>query len=206
LADSIIAQLGYVGIVAALVLGGLGLPIPEEAPILVGAVLAHEGRLVPAGAFAACLLGVIAGDFVVYGLGYWHGERVLNLPLTRRWISREREARFAGLIHRHGLKVLVACRFAPGVRSAAYLTAGILRLPPLRMLGFDLVAASLTTGLFFATGFFFSGQIQAVVSTLQRYAGLTIVAGVVAAVLYYRFRPRRDAAGGLEPAARDAAR
>ena len=42
--DLIVARLGYLGIVLVLVLGGLGLPVPEEAPIILAAVLARTAR------------------------------------------------------------------------------------------------------------------------------------------------------------------
>src|SRR5262249_17758215 len=38
LTQELIGQLGYVGIALLLVLGGLGLPVPEEAPIVLAAV------------------------------------------------------------------------------------------------------------------------------------------------------------------------
>ena len=47
-------------------------------------------------------------------------------------------------------------RFAVGFRTAAYLTAGILKLPPLKLFLTDLVAASLSTTAMFALGYVFA--------------------------------------------------
>ena len=123
-----------------LVLGGLGLPVPEEAPIILAAVLSHKKAMFWPFALAACFTGVLVGDFVVYFLGYFYGERVLGFRLTRKFLTRAREAQIKGYFHRHGLKILVVGRFAVGFRTAAYLTAGILRHPPLRLLVTDLFA------------------------------------------------------------------
>ena len=82
-------------------------------------------------ALASCLAGVLLGDLVVYFLGFFYGEKVLSLPLTRRLLTRQREAQIKGYFHRHGFKILVSGRFVPGFRTAAYLTAGILKLPTL---------------------------------------------------------------------------
>jgi membrane protein DedA with SNARE-associated domain len=90
--DVIVARLGYLGIVLVLVLGGLGLPVPEEAPIILAAVLARNGRMWWPLALASCFVGVLVGDFIVYALGYFQGERVLSFRLSRRFLSREREA------------------------------------------------------------------------------------------------------------------
>ena len=63
--------------------------------------------------------------------GYCYGEKVLRFPLTRRFLTRQSEAQIKGYFHRHGFKILVSGRFVPGFRTAAYLTAGILKLPTL---------------------------------------------------------------------------
>ena len=113
------------GIALILILGGLGLPIPEEVPIILAAVLTRNGQMSAIPALASCLGGVLLGDFVVYLLGYFYGEKVLSLPLTRRLLTRQREAQIKGYFHRHGFKILVSGRFVPGFRTAAYLTAGL---------------------------------------------------------------------------------
>ena len=160
LTEELIRQFGYVGIALILVLGGLGLPIPEEAPIILAAVLTRNGQMSGPVAIATCLVGVLIGDFVVYFLGFFYGEKVLSLPVTRRLLTRQREAQIKGYFHRHGFKILVSGRFVPGFRTAAYLTAGILKLPPLKLLLTDLVAASLSTSLMFGLGLLFAQQIR----------------------------------------------
>ena len=186
LTEQIVAHLGYVGIALILILGGLGLPIPEEAPVILAAVLSRNGKLLAPLAVATCLLGVLAGDFVVYFLGYFYGEKVLSLPLTRRLLTRAREAQIKGYFHRHGFKILVLGRFAAGFRTAAYLTAGILKLPPLKLLLIDLLAASLSTFLMFGLGFIFAHQIQSGIREMQQWFTLALGAGL-AIWLSYRF-------------------
>lgn len=194
LAEDFISQLGYLGIVAVLVLGGLGLPVPEEAPIILAGVLSHRGRMQWILALAACFLGVLLGDFLVYFLGYWHGERVLSWRLTRRFLTLQREAQIKGYFHRHGVKILILSRFAPGFRTAAYLTAGILRLPSVKLLGADSVAAALSTSLMFSAGYFFTKWIEQSLEEMKRYA-LVLLAAAVGGVLLYRYIKARLRAG-----------
>src|SRR5580693_8688317 len=160
LAHDLILKFGYFGIFFVLVLGGLGLPVPEEAPIILAAILARKGTMHWIPALGSCFAGVLVGDFVVYFLGFFYGEKVLSLPLTRRLLTRQREAQIKGYFHRHGFKILVSGRFVPGFRTAAYLTAGILKLPTLKLLVTDLVAASLSTLLMFGLGYGFAHKIQ----------------------------------------------
>ena len=192
--EQFVAHLGYFGIALILVLGGLGLPIPEETPVILAGVLSRNGKMVPLLAFATCLIGVLLGDFVVYFLGYYHGEKVLSLPVTRRLLTRGREAQIKGYFHRHGFKILILGRFAVGFRTAAYLTAGILKLRPLKLFLTDLVAASLSTSLMFGLAFVFAQRIQSGIREVQQWFTLAL-AVCLAIWLSYRFYKGQKRAG-----------
>lgn len=190
----LIGHTGYFGIFLVLVLGGLGLPVPEEAPIILAAVLARKGTMFWAPALGACFAGVLVGDFIVYFLGYYYGERVLGFRVTRKFLTREREAQIKGYFHRHGIKILFLGRFAPGFRTAAYLTAGILRLPPVRLLLIDLAAASFSTFLMFGLGYFFATKVEKGLQEAQHYIAVAI-ALAVAGWLIHRYVKARTRAG-----------
>lgn len=185
--EEFLGQFGYLGIILLLVLGGLGLPVPEEAPVILAAILSKRGIMFTPVAFAACVTGVLLGDFVVYFLGYFYGERVMNLSFARKFLTVERETQMKGYFHRHGIKILILGRFAVGFRTAAYLTAGILRIPPLKLLMTDLLAVSLSTPLMFGLGYVFAHQIEHGIHEVQRFLTVIIVGGcVIFALLRWR--------------------
>jgi membrane protein DedA with SNARE-associated domain len=192
--ENLIGHLGYLGIVLLLVLGGLGLPVPEEAPIILAAVLSKKQTMWWPLALASCFAGVLIGDFVVYFLGFFYGEKVLSLPLTRTFLTRAREAQIKGYFHRHGFKILILGRFAVGFRTAAYLTAGILRLPMLKLFLIDLFAASLSTLLMFGLGWRFAEWIEAGLQSAKHWVFL-IAFCVLVGLLLYRFYWGRRRAG-----------
>jgi membrane protein DedA with SNARE-associated domain len=194
LTEQLVGQLGYLGIALLLVLGGLGLPVPEEAPIILAAVLSKNEKMWWPLALASCFVGVLFGDFVVYFLGFFYGEKVMSLPLTRKFLTRAREAQIKGYFHRHGFKILILGRFAVGFRTAAYLTAGILKLPALKLLLTDLFAASLSTLLMFGLGYVFAHQIQTSFDRVKNWL-TTVVAAVLAVWLLYRYYKARERAG-----------
>ncbi len=197
--DAIVARLGYLGIVLVLVLGGLGLPVPEEAPIILAAVLARNGKMVWPLALASCFIGVLVGDFIVYALGYFYGERVLSFRITRRFLSREREAQIKGYFHRHGIRILITGRFVPGFRTAAYLTAGILRLPPMRLFLADLCAATMSTLLMFGLGYFFAQWVEAVWGKAQRFGVIGAAIGIVGFLLYRHYKASKRGGNVVGP-------
>ncbi len=193
MAEELIGKYGYVGIALILILGGLGLPIPEEVPIIIAAVLSRNGQMTIIPAFASCMAGVLLGDLVVYLLGFFYGEKVLKLPLTRRLLTRQREAQIKGYFHRHGFKILVSGRFVPGFRTAAYLTAGILKLPALKLLVTDLVAATLSTTLMFGLGYLFAYQIHQGIHKAQQWVVVGVAVGIGSWLLYRFYRARQRA-------------
>ena len=81
----------YAGIFIALFLAGLGVPLPEEVPVLTAGVLAHEQVVRWWLALPVCVLGVLSGDTVLYWVGRHWGERVLAWRMVRRVLTRERE-------------------------------------------------------------------------------------------------------------------
>ncbi|HEV3166110.1 MAG TPA: DedA family protein, partial [Isosphaeraceae bacterium] len=191
--ENLIQHLGYVGIILLLVLGGLGLPVPEEAPIILAAVLSKKGTMLWPMALGSCFIGVLLGDFVVYLLGFFYGEKVLNLRVARQFLTRAREAQIKGYFHRHGFKILFLGRFAVGFRTAAYLTAGILRLPMLKLFMIDLLAASVSTLIIFGLSYRFAEWIEIGVRELKGWVFVTAFVLLVAWLLYRYYKARRRA-------------
>ena len=114
----------YLGIFAVLLLGSLGVPIPEEMPIIAAAVLSHEGIVRWWLALPVCLLGVLSGDVALYWVGRHWGEQVLHWRLVRLVLSPERQQWLKAAYRRHALKTVVTARHVMGLRAAAFLTAG----------------------------------------------------------------------------------
>ena len=186
---------GYLGIILFLILTGCGLPIPEEVPIIAAGVFASQGLLDPWLAFAACIIGALAGDTVMFSLGYHFGHKALkNHPRFAKLLHSEREEKFEYLIQRHGLKVLFAARFMVGVRSPVYFAAGVLRIPYRRFLIYNAFAASVVVSLFFGLAFLFGEPIARVVRDVEK--GLTVAAVIavigVAAIFFLRRYRRKS--------------
>lgn len=199
LADDLILQFGYFGIFLVLVLGGLGLPVPEEAPIILAAILTRKGTMHWAPALGSCFAGVLVGDFVVYFLGYFYGEKVLSFPLTRKFLTKARESQIKGYFHRHGVKILILGRFAVGFRTAAYLTAGILRLPTLKLFLTDLCAASFSTLLMFGLGYLFAGQVEVAFNEAKHYIAPIVALAVTGWLLHRYIKARKQGGRAVGP-------
>ena len=127
--EHFIEEFTYVGVFLVLFIAGLGVPIPEELPVLASGILAREGLVRWWLALPVCLIGVLAGDVSIYWIGRHWGERVLDWRPVRYMLSREREEALKAAYRRHGVKIVFTARHLMGFRAAAFLTAGISRVP-----------------------------------------------------------------------------
>lgn len=102
--------------------------LPSESVVILGGVLAYQGRLHPVPLVMAAAAGAIAGDHLSYGIGRWTqrgrpqpgrrgGERRLGkAERLQVWAGRQLE--------RRGPVLLIIARFIPGGRTASTFMAG----------------------------------------------------------------------------------
>ena len=192
--NDFIEQFTYLGIFTVLFLGGLGAPIPEELPVLAAGALAHEGYMRWWVALPTCFLGVLAGDAVLYWVGRRWGERVLAWRVVRWVLTPAREAMLVAAYHEHAMKTIAMARHVVGLRAAAFLTAGIARVPFWKFLVADAGAAAVSVPFVFGLAYFFTDQIYAIladVHRVERWAVLAVIVGLVAGVVVYAVRWNR---------------
>jgi len=166
--NDFIEQFTYLGIFAVLFLGGVGAPIPEELPILAAGALAHEGYMRWWVALPVCLAGVLSGDSVLYWVGYHWGERILDWSLVRRVLTPTREHVLIDAYRRHAAKTIFTARHLMGLRAAAFLSAGIARVPFWKFILVDTGAALLGVPTGFALAYFFTDQVHEIVHDVRR--------------------------------------
>ena len=181
----------YLGIILFLVLTGCGLPIPEEVPIVLAGVLSAKGQLVPEWAFAACLIGALLGDSLMYLIGYHFGHNLLREhPKFAKFLRADRENRFEEAIERHGFKVMLLSRFMVGVRGPVYLAAGVIRMPFRAFLLFDFLCATLVVGTFFSLSYTYGEHIAKMVRNIELTLTMVIlvILGLAGLWLYRKHR------------------
>lgn len=142
----------------------------EDAATTIGALLAAM-HLVPVPfALAGLYIGIVLGDFALYGLG-WLAARN---EWARRYVREERIGRAQEWLDRRLLSTLIGVRFAPGVRLPTYTGAGFLGVSFAKFAGVVLIAAGVwTAGLFFAV-YFFGQMIIEFAGTWGWLAGLAL--------------------------------
>ncbi len=122
--QAFLERFGYAAILAALLAGGIGVPVPEELTQLSAGALVSQGLLAFRPTLAAVWIGILAGDTLLFGLARRHGSRVLRMRLVARVLTEERRRALEGHFARHAFPTIAIARHMGGVRVAAFALAG----------------------------------------------------------------------------------
>ena len=155
-----LVEFAYGGVFLVLLLCGLGLPVPEDIPIITSGYLVHLGTMSFWPALTVNLLGIMLGDLMIYGFGYLMGPRALEHRMLHRVVTPERMEKVHRFFERHGRKAIFFGRFVAGLRAPLFLAAGITRLPLRIFFGMDLAAALLSVPLLLAAAWYFGDHID----------------------------------------------
>jgi membrane-associated protein len=162
--------------------------LPSESAIILGGVLAFQGRLHPVPLLLCGAVGAIAGDHLSYSIGRWTQRGRPQPALGRDGHDRRRLSKaeqlqvWAGTqLQRRGPSLLVVARFIPGGRTASTFMAGrtaypLRRFTPVTAFA-GLLWASFATMLGYIGGEAFHDQ-----TLLATGLGILIAAGFAALV------------------------
>jgi membrane protein DedA with SNARE-associated domain len=143
---------GVIIIFALLFACGMGLPLPEDIPLIVaGAFLCTDTKSwIITGIAAWC--GIIGGDCIIYFMGRRYGMEITKVPLIGKHLTRERVERVERLFEQYGVGVVGIGRLFVGIRGAVVFVAGAIKFNFLKFLIVDGLAAIISGGLFMLLG------------------------------------------------------
>jgi membrane protein DedA with SNARE-associated domain len=169
----------YLTLFAAVVLTGLGLPVPEDAIVLGGGYLAFRRLTALWPTMGVALIGALTGDALLY----WGGRRYAQ-RLAKR-IGEARLARARRALDRWGVGAILVGRFVMGLRAAIFVTAGIVELPFRRFLLVNTAGALIGVPLVVWLGYWAGDGVDELAHTLLRVklVALAVLAVLVAAAL-----------------------
>jgi membrane protein DedA with SNARE-associated domain len=129
----------YVGVLFVLITCGLGVPLPEDVPLISGGWLIARGGSLPLMMLTG-LAGILIGDTIIFRAGSTYGLRLLETRVGKH-IPGERVARTIALFEKHGAKFIMVARFVPGLRAVTYFVAGTTGVPYWKFIAYDGLAA-----------------------------------------------------------------
>jgi membrane protein DedA with SNARE-associated domain len=189
---------GPLGVFLGILASGLGLPIPEELPIVIGGSLSGT-RAAEAPWWMAwwimlpvCIVGVIIGDCSLYLIGRYFGSKLIQLRFVRtKLLTPERFAKIADNFQIYGVKILLFARLTPGIRAPIFLTAGITKLPITKFLIADAIYAIPGVSLLFFLGYWFSNSVIDVIEESENLKPIIVLVVLACIALYLVYRVYR---------------
>ncbi len=183
-----ISHYGYPAIFALLMLGIVGLPVPDETLLTFTGYLifTHHFNLAPA--FVTVLVGTICGITLSYTLG-----RTFGLALIHRFgkyihLTEERLAKAHLFFERAGHWSLTFGYFVPGVRHLTAYAAGVSYVQPHIFALFAYLGAFLWATTFVTLGYILGDRWQVVSAQIHHHLTIAclVIGGLVVLYLVWR--------------------
>lgn len=186
--NELVSHWGYFAIFAVVVLGNVGLPVPEETILALSGYLCSQGKLRIPLVLAVGVVSATAGD----NLGYWVGRRYGPGAIARYggWLlgGLERMERARAFVGRRGAAGVFLARFVPGMRFAAGPLAGALGMPFARFVVANALGAAAYVPVAVGAGYAVGYGLGTYVEPLRHVVGevehvVLVIAAVATAVL-----------------------
>jgi membrane protein DedA with SNARE-associated domain len=183
-----IATYGYAAIFFLLVLGIVGLPVPDETLMTYTGFLVFKGTLQFIPAFLAAFLGSVAGITISYWLG-----RKLGLPLVHRYgkyvhFGQPELDRVHNWFHRMGRWTLTFGYWVPGVRHFTAYVAGTADMPFAEFALFAYSGGFIWCLSFISLGYLLGDRWEWALERLHKDVLYVVIAAAVCVLVYFLYR------------------
>ena len=185
---------GYFILFGLLFACGLGLPLPEDIPLLLGGYFVALGKMNIWLVGILAWSGIIGGDCVLYWISRRYGMNVTRIPMIGTHVTKDRIIWAEKKFEKYGIWVVAVCRLFAGVRGAMVIAAGVVRFNFFKFVLADGLAALVSGGLFVYLGYLAGkwfgsvSEMREKIKHYEHYVVLGIAVAAVLAVLYVWWR------------------
>jgi membrane protein DedA with SNARE-associated domain len=185
---------GYPMLFGLLFSCGLGVPLPEDIPLLLGGYFVANGKMNLALAAISAWCGILAGDCMLYTFGRRYGMAITRLPLVGKEVTPGRIQWVQAHFRKNGVWFVGVGRMFAGIRGAMVVTAGITHFPFIPFIIVDGLAAIVSGGLFVSLGYWAGkklGDLDALREKIGHYEREVVFFGaaglaILGLVVWYR--------------------
>lgn len=176
-----ISHYGYGGIFVLLVLGIVGLPVPDETLLTLTGFLVYKGELQLLPAFFSAYLGSILGITISYTIGRTFGLFVIHKYGKYVHLTDERLEKAHNWFEKIGRWALLVGYFIPGVRHVFAIIAGTSELEIWEFCLFAFIGAFIWAAGFLSIGYFFGDKWSIILDSMHSH--LFLVSGICVVVI-----------------------
>jgi len=188
-ASTLVEHSPYIGIFILLILGGVGLPFPEDATLILTGFLVAQNVIKPVQAFLAVYCGLLISDFFLYWVGKKYGRMLVLHKRFQKIISRDQLSRLEERFKRSGVWVVLIGRHFLGLRAQIFLVAGVMRMSAIKFLLADGATSLFTIGLMGGIGYAGGNSVEILKKNVKRieHIAILILAILVTAWIVYKY-------------------
>jgi membrane protein DedA with SNARE-associated domain len=182
----------YVSVFFLLLGGAIGLPIPEDIPLILAGILAHNGKAQLNLLFGVCYIAIIAGDIFIYGIGWQFGPALYTKPWFRSRFSESKIKAIQKNLERRSILMIFLARHLFYLRTLTFLVCGAVHMDFRKFLIADALAALISAPIMIGLGYMGAQNYEAISNGVARIKHITLfsvfVILVIGIYLYLRNR------------------
>lgn len=164
-----IQHYGYGGIYVLLMLGIVGVPVPDETLLALSGFLSFKGELSLFPAFLSGFLGSITGITISYFIGRGFGKVVLGKYGHYIHLTKERLDNARKWFDKIGRWALLFGYFIPGVRHVISLLAGSTKMKFPEFALYTYIGGFIWAATFISIGYFFGEKWQKIMEAVHHH-------------------------------------
>lgn len=191
---TLLNQFPYLGIFLLLILGGIGLPFPEDTTLILSGFLVAHRVIRPLPAFLVIYGGLLLSDFFLYSVGRRYGRTLVQHRRFHRVLSPDRLSNLEEKFKKRDGWVVLLGRHLLGLRAQVFLVSGVMRMSPLKFLLFDAASALFTILLMGGVGYLGGNSILALrkdVTRIEHIAMVLLAILLAGWFIFYYFKSSR---------------
>lgn len=183
----------HISIFIALLLGGVGFPIPEDLPLILAGVVASQKIVSLRGIYLTSYFGVVLADQLIYFIGYFFGKKLVTAGIKSPFlpsINQEKINTIREGLRKKRLVYIFLGRHLFPLRTATFITAGALGIPYFEFLIADAFAALLSVSIVIGIGYFLGEQLshETIKYLINQIHYLILIATVLGFLIYLAYR------------------
>ncbi|WP_410511258.1 DedA family protein [Paenibacillus sp. BR2-3] len=185
---SFIAHFGYIGIFGSLVLGIIGLPVPDELLMTFAGYLISQGRLHYFTTVSVSVVGSFTGMSISYFIGHKFGYPLLEKYGGKIHITKQKLGHAQQWFKRFGKFAVTIGYFIPGIRQLTAYFAGISEWSYRTFFVYAAPGAMLWAVTFITLGTYLGEHWREVMETIHQYLliAVVLIAGMALIVWYIK--------------------
>jgi membrane protein DedA with SNARE-associated domain len=190
---------GYPVLFGLLFSCGLGVPLPEDIPLLLAGYFIAIGKMHWFLAALSAWFGILGGDCMLYSFGWKYGLGITKVPFIGHHVTAQRVQYAERLFQKYGVLVVGIGRMVAGIRGAMVVAAGTIRYNVFLFLIADGIGAIISGGLFMVLGYWAGlkvGDLEELSKKVQHYERWVVIGVIAVVVLTFAYRRIRKKAGG----------